>query len=129
MIYKYRGSVPSDLSSVAVFLSKVTSQLNQVIEDGSLLFDVRLIIHELVINGCDHGNRFDREKKVGLDLSVDSDRIVVQVQDEGTGIGDLDLDNDPKDLRCNGRGLLIVSKLSDEMTVEGNCIRAVIKNR
>ena len=52
-------------------------------------------------------------------------QIRIEVKDEGIGI-DYDFSTyDPLDLKCSGRGLILVHGLSDELIVKNNCIIAI----
>ncbi len=126
MCYDYRGSVSSDLGSIEVFIRNLMECLDDVIADESLMFDVRLIINELVLNGCIHGNHYRTDKQVDLAVRVDDDHIVVNVSDEGVGVGSGFETLDPADLRCDGRGLYLVQKLSDRLIIDANRVTAII---
>lgn len=94
--------------------------------ESEQLMDLRLILSELMINGCEHGNRNDQEKRVFLHLSVTDTRIAISVRDEGSGF-ELNLDEKARNhLDCGGRGLRIVAKLVDQMDVKRNEVRCVL---
>jgi len=123
--FSYYGSVSSDLSLVKTFIDKVLNELNYIIDNENAIFDVRLIMNELIINGVFHGNQCMDEKCVKLNLTVKNKKITIRVEDEGEGF-DLDLNEyDPNDLTCGGRGLVLVDGLSDELIVNNNSITAI----
>ncbi len=114
-LYKFKGFVNSDLSLIKNFLDSAMKDLNPFIRDQEKLFDIKVILNELVVNGAMHGNEEDLNKKVFLKLILDRDSLKIIVKDEGRGV---DFDTalyDCTQKRCNGRGLLIVEALNNEV--------------
>ncbi|SHE75940.1 serine/threonine-protein kinase RsbW [Tissierella praeacuta DSM 18095] len=125
MDFKYSGIVCSDLDMIKNFVEDVLKKLNNIIENNDIMFDIRLILNELVINGVLHGNDCITSKCVKLSLEVKENTLTIQVEDEGTGI-DYNLESyDPSDLKCCGRGLVIVNGLSDEFYIQKNKVTAI----
>ncbi|HEY8361717.1 MAG TPA: ATP-binding protein [Tissierellaceae bacterium] len=123
--FKYSGIVCSDLEMIKNFVEDVLKKLEKLIDDNDIMFDIKLILNELIINGVLHGNNCISTKCVKLDLEIKGNKITIQVQDEGQGI-DYDLKSyNPNDLKCCGRGLVIVNGLSDEFYIEKNKVVAV----
>ena len=125
MGFKFQGSICSDLQDIKVFVDGVLSKLEDIICDKNLMFDIKLILNELIINGVIHGNKLNKEKCVDLCLEVKKDYIKIEVADEGQGINCDISAYDPKELKCCGRGLLIVNGLSDEVHIDKNRIVAI----
>lgn len=124
--YIFHGSVPSDLAVVRDFLVSATDHLQEYVNDEDLRFDLRLIINELVVNGVLHGNRRNCRKNVSLDIGLACDSIEIRVKDEGPGI-DYDVNSYRcSDMKCNGRGLLLVQALSDRMVFDENEVLVVV---
>lgn len=125
MDFTYKGAVCSDLELIKSFIDEIINKLNRIIDNGDTMFDVKLILNELVINGIFHGNECEDSKCVTLSLEVRDNKIVIEVEDEGAGI-DYDFSNyNPLDLRCSGRGLVLVKGLSDELIVNENRVTAI----
>lgn len=121
----FKGSVRSDLNDIKVFIKKVLNKLENIVQDKDLMFDLKLILNELIINSVIHGNQCNGNKYVKLFLEVVGDTIRIEVIDEGDGI-DFDIDSyNPSELKCCGRGLVIVNGLSDEVYIDNNRIVAV----
>lgn len=125
MDFNYTGSVCSDLSLIKNFLDEIIAKLNRIIANGDTMFDIKLILNELVINGVFHGNECEGTKCVNLSLIVKDNKIIIEVEDEGRGIDYNFSDYDPLDLKCSGRGLVLVKGLSDELIVNQNRITAI----
>ncbi len=125
MSFKFNGQVCSDLCIIKDFIQDILNKLEKIVSDETVIFDVRLILNELVANGAIHGNDFDKSKLVQLYLEVIGNTIRIEVTDEGEGFNyDLSSYN-PLDLKCSGRGLVIVEGLSDEFYIDNNRIVAI----
>lgn len=125
MGFKFQGSVSSDLEDTKIFINNVLSDLKKIIFDKDLMFDMKLILNELIINSVIHGNKLNKNKNVNLILEIDDNLIRIEVLDEGKGI-DFDISSyDPKELKCCGRGLLIVNGLCDEVYIDKNKVVAI----
>jgi hypothetical protein len=124
-LYKFKGSVNSDLSLIKSFLDSAIMDLDSFIKDEEKLFDIKVILNELVINGAMHGNEEDLNKKVCLKLILDDDSLKIIVKDEGRGVDfDTSLYN-CTEKSCNGRGLLIVEALTDQLILNKNEVIAI----
>lgn len=124
--FLYKGSVCSELDAIKDFVNNTMNNLRNVVHDNDLMFDIKLILNELIVNGALHGNECLETKNVDLSLELHEDRIIIEVKDEGKGIADLDLGRyNPTDLKSWGRGLVLVNGLTDEFYVEENKVIAV----
>lgn len=125
MSFVYYGSISSDLKLIEDFTNKVLKRIGNIIKDKNLIFDIKLILNELIINGVFHGNKCIDSKYIDLSLEVKDNQIIIKVQDEGEGINYDFTDYNPLDLQCGGRGLIIVKGLSDQLIVEDNLITVI----
>jgi serine/threonine-protein kinase RsbW len=125
MAYFYRGKVCSDLDTIRDFIDKTLVNLDKFIKDEDIMFDIRIILNELIVNGALHGNDCMTSKCVSLKLEMVENKLIIEVEDEGGGI-DYDLCSyDPNDLKSCGRGLVLVNGLSDEFHVEKNKVISI----
>ena len=79
------------------------------------MFETVLILTEALINALKHGNREDPSKQVVLSYHVATDRVLIEVEDEGPGF-DPDSIPDPRlpenvERTC-GRGLFLMRHYS-----------------
>lgn len=125
MDFNYYGSVCSDLHTVKDFLDDLIVKLTGIIKDKETIFDIKLILNELVINGAMHGNNCLDTKCVSLSLELANNKITIEVKDEGTGINFNIDEYNPEDLLYGGRGLVLVNGLSDELYIEKNKVVAI----
>ncbi|HCO18892.1 MAG TPA: ATP-binding protein [Tissierellales bacterium] len=125
MDYIYKGSVCSDLDTIKSFIDKTVQILNGIISDRDLMFDIRVILNELIVNGALHGNECMSSKTVSLTLRMSEDKLMIEVEDEGRGINYNLKEYNPSDLKSWGRGLVLVNGLSDELYVDRNRVVSI----
>jgi CheY-like chemotaxis protein len=91
---------------------------------------VTLALREALNNAVEHGNGFDADKTVELDIWRDSDRLLIRVADQGPGpparAGSADIDQVPPAQR-RGRGLPTLRSLASRVTVDGGRITLVFE--
>ena len=124
-LYRFKGFVNSDLSLIKGFLDSAIMDLNPYITDQEKLFDIKVILNELVINGAVHGNQEDLNKKVCLKLVLKDDFLKIIVSDEGMGVDHDTSLYDCGEKKCSGRGLLIVEALTDQLILNQNEVIAI----
>ncbi len=123
--YFYEGTVCSDLDTIRNFIDRTLTSLGDIITDRNIMFDVKLILNELIVNGALHGNQCVVSKCVSLKLEMLDNKLTIEVEDEGKGINYDVCSYDPKDLKTWGRGLVLVNGLSDEFFVDRNRVVSV----
>jgi len=98
--------------------------------DAASCFAIRLALEETLSNAYKHGNREHPDKTVTLECSIDPQRIVIEVEDEGPGF-DPEIIPDPtaeENLEIpSGRGLVLVQSFMTEVEFvpPGNKVRLV----
>ncbi len=91
--------------------------------DEDALYSVGLAIRESVINAITHGNGRDRSKQVFVEFAlVDEARgIAIRVRDQGVGFDPATVPDPlaPENaLKSSGRGVFLIRRLMDEMTLQ-----------
>ena len=86
-----------------------------------VLFNIKIILNELIINGIKHGNCCNKDKKVYIKLIIDDKFFDITVKDEGAGFKYCKNLSPCEYMEC-GRGLLIVEGLSDSFCVNNNAV-------
>lgn len=132
----FSASVPSSINSIGKvvdeFITKLQCSYGAVNE--CILFELRVILNEVLINAIRHGNREDVNKIVKVDAGISGrGMIFIIVEDEGCGYDFDQVCNcrdslfditDLQDMNECGRGIKIVRSLCDHVKVnaKGNKI-------
>lgn len=127
MDFEYTKVIQSDLKDIDDAVSNLLMKLSDVIKDEELMFDVRLIINEIVINSYEHGNKCDKQKGIYLRVCVNMDCIEINVKDEGDGINYIFNEDGNINMTTSGRGLSIVKKLVHVLEIDKNTVNAIIR--
>lgn len=123
--FKYNAVVCSDLEMIKNFIDEILNKINPMVEDEDTMFDIKLILNELIVNGVMHGNKCVSSKCVKLLLEIKDQKLKIQVEDEGRGVNYDFMSYNPEDLKSCGRGLVIVNGLSDEFYIQKNKVISV----
>jgi serine/threonine-protein kinase RsbW len=113
-------TIPSrleELDAVQAFIDRAAQEFH-LSED--VTYWMELTVSESMINAIRHGNQFDPNKQVGLQISFDGRTIEVVVEDQGEGFRLEDLADPTKAenlLKPCGRGILIIRSFMDEVAL------------
>ncbi len=97
-------------------------------------FAIKLALEEAMTNAFRHGNKCDPSKHILVRYKVTSDRIEIEVRDEGQGFCPQEVP-DPTQPgfieRPHGRGIMLMRAYLDEVefSVTGNTVRLVKFNK
>ncbi len=134
-------SPTNDMSGVEEFLFEIPSETSaglkvqetiiQKLQDRGFserdIFGVRLALEEALVNAIKHGNGSDLSKQVRIEGWVNSDRLRVEIEDEGPGFSVADVPDPTADEnleRPSGRGIMLMQAFmnSIEYNDRGNCV-------
>lgn len=119
-----RNIINSDLSLIKEFRDETVNFLKQMDFKDSMIFKIRLVLDELIINSYKHGNKKDFDKLIDITLLFDEDYCMIKIKDQGEGI---DYSKDRNMLSDHGRGIQLVYSLADNFFVMNNTIVAFLK--
>ena len=126
--------IPSQLRFIKGIAHNIIADAKLMGYDERDLRDrIPVTVDEAVTNAIKHGNKFQEDKRVTIDVSINTDRIKIVVVDEGEGF-DVSSVPDPTDpmnfLKPSGRGILFMNIGMDEVCYneKGN-ILTLIKYR
>lgn len=129
-----RIEIPSQLKFIKGISHNIIADAKLMGYDENELRDkIPVTIDEAVTNAIKHGNKFQEDKRVFIEISIDNDRIKMVVADEGEGF-DVSKVPDPTDpmnfLKPSGRGILFMSIGMDEVRYnEKGTILTLIKHK
>jgi len=118
-----KKNIKSDINALNDIVSDIMLSIDKNIGDEHL-FNIRLILSELLINSIIHGNNNDIEKNILISLKLDDALIELSVKDEGNGFN-YSKNLNPCEFCESGRGLLLVEGLSDQFIIYDNAITCI----
>ena len=136
IIKTYDDSIASSINSVGNAVSDIISNIKancRPLEECTL-FELAVVLNELLLNAVKHGNKEDENKKVKISAGVTENGFAcLIVEDEGCGYDHDCLckskanhggEDDICSVMESGRGILIVKNLCDQVKVndKGNKI-------
>ncbi len=119
--------IKSDISE----LNKIQSLVNEIFVyyniDEKYFNNVFLCFSEAVVNAITHGNKFDADKEVFIEVDCNSRLFDVKIIDEGQGFNINEIANPTIKVNIKnetGRGIFIIKSLSEliEFNEKGNSI-------
>lgn len=123
----YNSTIPGKIESVRSVVRDITSYLTNSygIINETTLFELKVILNELILNAIRHGNKEDCTKAVKIKTAITKDKYVIfLIEDEGEGYDYKCITQENKNpfeiaeicgLNETGRGLFIVKNLCDKM--------------
>ena len=132
----FQVSFPSDLY-------KMKSKVNEALEfindnkpnlNKNDVYDMKLVLNELLSNAIVHGNKKNKAKNVYLKMKLEKDSIYTKISDEGKGFDYLDYiskksTNKLSQMKESGRGIKLACSLTDSIAFNslGNEIKFLKK--
>jgi serine/threonine-protein kinase RsbW len=121
--------LPSDLSNVSLVESLIDKVCADLHIQEDLYGNVLIAVTEAVNNAIIHGNTFNVNKSVTVEVVQTDDSLTFRVIDEGAGFDYLNLPDptSPENIeKENGRGIFLIQNLSDSLDFEESGKVAVI---
>ena len=118
-----RNLLHTDLLLIKEFRDDTIVFLEKLKLNDDLIFKIRLVLDELIVNSYKHGNNKDFDKIIEVIVLIDDKYCMIKVKDEGDGI---DYTKDRDMLADHGRGIQLVYNLCDNIIVKDNTIVAFL---
>ncbi|HBB28025.1 MAG TPA: ATP-binding protein [Clostridiales bacterium] len=118
-----KKNIKSDISIMNDIVTDIILSIDKKIGEDNL-FNIKLILSELIVNSIIHGNNNDSDKNIFIYLFIDDKWIEISVSDEGEGFK-YSKNLEPCTFCESGRGLLLVEGLSDHFIVYKNFITSI----
>lgn len=123
----YNNRIPSDINCICRVIKEIVDFLQNyfgAVEENSL-FELKVILNELLLNAIKHGNKEQFNKYVKITAGIDYNHhvyLIIEDQGEGYNYTCLEQSNLPCDeildicnMKETGRGILIVKNLCDNV--------------
>ena len=131
-MYK-RLKIESSINNLRIVENTIEEVMNEIGITEENYGKILVSILEAVNNAIMHGNRYETDKFVDVEISYRNKKLKIKVSDEGKGFVPEKVPDPtiPQNLESlNGRGIFLMSKLADEMkySKRGNAVTMVFKN-
>lgn len=128
-----RFVIPNDVHAVRKPEAVILEKLHRYHYSNDSIFAIRLAFQEAIVNAVRHGNGSDPNKRITVEISVDADRAIIQIEDEGMGYRPADVPDptSPDRIRLpSGRGIMLIRAYMSrvDFNERGNRIRMVKEN-
>lgn len=108
----------SRIEAVAEAAAAVSEFLNRVGIGEDVAFGIDMAVREAVTNAVLHGNKLDSAKIAEVDLKKTSERLEINVSDQGKGFNPTEVADPTKPenlLKTSGRGIFFMRNFMDEV--------------
>ena len=81
---------------------------------------IGMAVRECMVNAVVHGNRYNRNKRVSVNVSLEGSRFTIRITDQGEGFEFQEVPDPLADnnlLRHSGRGLFLMGAFMDDVKV------------
>ena len=126
-VWLFDRVIASDTKAARHVLDEVLAQLEAQHWEQRDIFGIHLATEEALVNAICHGNRSDVRKNVHVVCRLDSDRIRIEISDEGVGFNPKGLPDpttsDQLHVPC-GRGVMLMRAFMSrvEFNAQGNTV-------
>lgn len=109
-------------------VSKKAEDLISKLGISNKIFEIRLVLTELIMNAHEHGNLFNSELPINVLIEKKEEKLEIKVSDLGLKEKPNTIKKsftDDELMNENGRGLFIANELSDELLIHKNTITSI----
>jgi serine/threonine-protein kinase RsbW len=134
----YANVIPSNINNVRTVVDDLICSLCDCLKgepNDSVLFDLKVVLNEMLINAIRHGNREDENKMVKIKAGIAVNNLFIIIEDEGSGYNFKNICKNHKsfnetadllEIENRGRGIMIVRSLCDRVKVNAKGNKIVI---
>lgn len=118
-MYRFDETAKGTMENINDMTMRFMGDISSYLQDEKTLYDLRLIVTELMVNGVRHGNMENFNKLIRLCAVLSDDKVTIKVKDQGSGIQEHKC-NCSDFSKTNGRGLFIVEHIADKIFYNNN---------
>jgi serine/threonine-protein kinase RsbW len=117
-------TLPADVSAISPVVAWVMRLVSEMEYAAGKEFEIEMALREALANAVLHGCKGDPTKKIDCTVTGDREQgIMIVVRDPGNGFDPSTIPSPTEDSNLHsdhGRGILLISKLMDEVKHERN---------
>ncbi len=123
----FEVSIPSETTAGQEIQERIITMLESFDFSARDVFGMRLALEEALVNAMKHGNKMAPDKSVRVLCNVSSEKVYVEIEDEGEGFV-LEQVPDPTEdenlEKPSGRGIMLMQAFLTvvEYNDRGNCV-------
>lgn len=113
--------VSSTQDEVVRVVDRVHTFAEEHLDAEQAVHRARVVVNEIITNALRHGNKFDTDKRITVEVIANGSGFNLRVEDEGEGFDPMQIEsplNGENVLRDHGRGIHIIEELADEVAYE-----------
>jgi serine/threonine-protein kinase RsbW len=111
---------PSTLESVDTAELEILKAADYVGFDEDEQHRIGMAVRECMVNAVVHGNRYNRNKQVHVNVALSDEQFIIRIVDQGEGFEVQEVPDPLHEnnlLRHSGRGLFLMGAFMDDMKV------------
>jgi serine/threonine-protein kinase RsbW len=125
--------IPSDLQSAKKVEDLLMDEVARCGYSESAAFGIKLALEEGLVNAVKHGCGYDSSKRIEVQYSIDAEKAVICITDEGQGFDPARVPDPRADeniVKTCGRGIMLMRFYMDEVRYNerGNQVYMVKRN-
>jgi serine/threonine-protein kinase RsbW len=125
--------IESSINNLRIVENAIDEVMNEIGISEENYGKILVSTLEAVNNAIMHGNRYEKDKIVDVEISYKNDKLKIKISDQGKGFVPEEVPDPtiPQNLESlNGRGIFLMSKLADEIkySKRGNAVTMYFKN-
>jgi serine/threonine-protein kinase RsbW len=132
LLWHHQIQVPLDVNRLSVVREEVSELVAPLGFSEGAIFDIKVALGEALANALRHGKPKEGEAQVSLDVDAYSDRLVLEVTDNGYGFDGAAVSADDV-YAPGGRGIMFMHALMDRVEFApaegGGTLVSMVKHR
>lgn len=129
-VWRFDQRIVSDAATARQILNDVLAHLEAEHWVQNDIFAIHLAMEEALVNAIHHGNQLDAKKHIHVVCTLSSDRIRIEIGDEGDGFDPAHLPDptcyDHLETPC-GRGVMLMKAFMSHVEFNANGNRVVLE--
>ena len=121
--------IPSSLERISSLIPTIIERIRPLGIPEEEIFNIRLSLEEALVNAVKHGNKLNPQLTVEVKVELNSDKLVIEVKDQGEGFDFEKLEDPTKEEnieKIKGRGIFLIKNLMDEVIFKEKGTRVIM---